>query len=40
MSHFISKCEQDTINFAYKLAPKLHKNDIVLLSGELGSRED
>ena len=37
MIRFISKCEQDTIEFASKFAPKLEKNDIVLLSGELGS---
>lgn len=37
MIRFISKCEQDTIEFASKFASKLEKNDIVLLSGELGS---
>ena len=37
MIHFISKCEQDTINFARTLASKLSKNDIIILSGELGS---
>ena len=35
--HFISKCEQDTIEFASKIASKLTKNDIIVLSGELGS---
>jgi tRNA threonylcarbamoyladenosine biosynthesis protein TsaE len=37
MIRFISKCEQDTIEFASKFASKLEKKDIVLLSGELGS---
>lgn len=37
MYKFISKCEQDTINFAKKFAAKLHKKDIVVLSGDLGS---
>ena len=37
MIRFISKCEQDTIEFASKFASKLEKNDIVILSGELGS---
>ena len=37
MYQFISKCEQDTINFATKLAPKLKPKDIIILSGELGS---
>lgn len=37
MYKFISKCEQDTINFAKKFAKKLNKKDIVVLSGELGS---
>ena len=36
MIHFISKCEEDTIDFASKFASKLAKNDIVVLSGELG----
>lgn len=35
--HFISKCEEDTIEFASKFASKLNKKDIVILSGELGS---
>lgn len=34
---FISKCEQDTIEFASKVAAKLKKKDIIVLSGELGS---
>ncbi len=37
MIRFISKCEEDTIEFASKFASKLTKNDIVVLSGELGS---
>lgn len=37
MIRFISKCEKDTIEFAAKFASKLMKNDIVILSGELGS---
>lgn len=37
MIRFISKCEQDTIEFASKFASKLMKKDIVILSGELGS---
>lgn len=37
MIHFISKCEEDTIEFASKFASKLNKKDIVVLSGELGS---
>ena len=37
MSHFISKCEEDTIEFASKFASKLTKKDVVILSGELGS---
>lgn len=37
MIRFISKCEKDTIEFAVKFASKLMKNDIVVLSGELGS---
>lgn len=37
MYQFISKCEQDTIDFASKLAKKLTCKDIVVLSGDLGS---
>lgn len=37
MIHFISKCEEDTIDFASKFASKLTNNDIIVLSGELGS---
>ena len=35
--HFISKCEEDTIDFASKIAAKLNKKDIIVLTGELGS---
>ncbi|HOZ54840.1 MAG TPA: tRNA (adenosine(37)-N6)-threonylcarbamoyltransferase complex ATPase subunit type 1 TsaE [Clostridia bacterium] len=37
MDKFVSKNEQDTIDFAYKLASKLNTGDIIILSGELGS---
>jgi len=37
MNTFISQNEQDTINFAKEFASKLHKGDIIVLSGELGS---
>lgn len=37
MYTYISKSEQDTINFAKDFASKLHKGDIIVLSGELGS---
>ena len=37
MNKFISKSEQDTINFAENFANQLHKKDIVILSGDLGS---
>ena len=36
MTEFISKSEQDTIDFAIKIASKLKAKDIVVLSGELG----
>ena len=35
--NFVSKCENDTKNFAKKLASKLKKKDIIVLTGELGS---
>ncbi len=35
MYQFISKCEQDTIDFASKIAKKLAPKDIIVLSGEL-----
>lgn len=37
---FISKCEEDTIEFASKFASKLKNKDIVILSGELGCRKN
>ena len=37
MSTYISKSEQDTINFAKDYAKKLKTGDIIILSGELGS---
>ena len=37
MNTYISKNEQDTINFAKDFASKLNKGDIIVLSGELGS---
>lgn len=37
MDTYISKSEQDTINFAKDFASKLNKGDIIVLSGELGS---
>ena len=36
MYKFISKCEDDTINFAMEFAKDLKKGDIVVLTGELG----
>lgn len=37
MIEFTSKCEQDTIDFACKLASHLHAKDIIVLTGDLGS---
>lgn len=37
METFISKSEQDTINFAKDFAKNLKHGDIIVLSGELGS---
>lgn len=37
MDKFISKSEQDTIDFAENFAKQLHKKDIIVLSGNLGS---
>ncbi len=34
---FISKNEIDTKNFARSLAPRLNKNDVIILTGDLGS---
>ena len=36
MYSFLSKSESDTINFAKKIASKLEKKDIIVLTGELG----
>lgn len=36
MYSFLSKSEEDTINFAKKIASKLKKSDIIVLTGELG----
>ena len=35
MYQFISKGEQDTIQFAVQFASKLKRKDIIVLSGEL-----
>lgn len=40
MEEYISKSEEDTINFAKNFASKLNKNSIIILSGDLGSRKD
>lgn len=37
MYNFISKSEADTLAFAKKLASKLNKSDVIVLTGELGS---
>lgn len=37
MYKYISKSEEETINFAKKIASQLKKGDIIVLSGELGS---
>lgn len=37
MDEFISKSEQETIEFASEFASKLDKNSIIILSGNLGS---
>ena len=34
---YISNSEQDTKNFAKKLASKLHIGDVIVLTGELGA---
>lgn len=36
MNQYISKSEQDTIEFAKKLAPKLQASDVIVLTGDLG----
>ena len=40
MEKFISKSEQDTINFAKDFANNLKNGDIIVLTGELGSRKN
>lgn len=40
MEKFISKSEQDTISFAKDFAKNLKKGDIIVLTGELGSRKN
>ena len=42
MAHFefISKSEADTKNFAKKLASHLQKKDVLVLTGDLGSRQN
>ena len=40
MYEFISKSEQDTINFADQFANNLDKNSVLILTGDLGSREN
>lgn len=40
MEKFISKSEQDTIDFAKDFAKNLKKGDIIVLTGELGSRKN
>ena len=37
MHKFISNSEEETINFAKNFAKELKQNDIIILSGELGS---
>lgn len=38
MKKYITNNETETIEFAYNFAKNLHKGDIIILSGELGSR--
>ena len=40
MKEFISKSEQDTIAFAKDFAKNLKNGNIIVLSGELGSRKN
>ena len=37
MNEFISKSENDTLDFAFNFAKSLNKNSIIILSGDLGS---
>lgn len=38
MSIYISKNENDTKKLAFKIASLLHKGDVIVLTGDLGSR--
>ncbi len=40
MTTYISKNEQDTKDFAKNFAKNLKKGDVIVLSGELGSRKN
>lgn len=40
MKKYITNNETETIKFAYNFAKNLHKGDIIILSGELGSRQN
>jgi len=40
MKKYITNNETETIDFAYNFAKNLKKGDIIILSGELGSREN
>ena len=37
MNEFISKSENDTLDFAFNFAKSINKNSIIILSGDLGS---
>ena len=40
MKKIITNNENETIDFAYNFAKNLKKGDIIILSGELGSRQN
>lgn len=40
MYTFVSHNEIETMDFAKKLASKLNKGDIIVLSGDLGARKN
>lgn len=40
METYISKNEADTIAFAKEFAKSLNKNDVIVLDGELGARQN
>lgn len=40
MKKIITNNENETIDFAYNFAKNLKKGDIIILSGELGSRKN